>query len=68
MVKTNTPDQTAPNRWKSRKLWIAVGFMGASFALQWFGKVEPSTWQYLAGPMMAYLIGQSWVDGQRAKG
>lgn len=54
---------TIPEKLKSRKFWVAVIPLISAIVTEFTG-VEVSQDAYLgvAGVIMAYLVGQSWVD------
>jgi len=50
-------------RLKSRKLWVTVGTIVSVIAAEGFGvNIDPQAIVGLAGIVIAYVAGQSWVD------
>ena len=48
---------------KSRKLWVTVGTLVSVFVAQAFDvEIDPAAIVGLAGVIITYIFGQSWVD------
>jgi len=50
---------------KSRKFWLVFGFGAVALFAESLGLSQEAVGQIL-GPLMAYLLGQSYVDARKA--
>lgn len=57
-----------PEKLQSRKFWVALGAALAVLLKEGFGiEVSAEAIIFLSVTMGSYLLGQSWVDGQKEK-
>ena len=53
--------------WKSRKFWVGVcGFAVLLINEIWGIDIDSAALWAVASPILVYIIGESWVDGQKA--
>lgn len=54
---------------KSRKFWVAIITAVVMLVSQLSGvELDPDQWATILVPVVAYILGESWVDARRSSG